>query len=314
MRAVPWMLALAPAAALLLAGCALAGCGLGAGTAPKATALLVTREFGAHVLHEQQHPQVQGQETVMRLLMRNERVTTRYSGGYVQSVDGLSAGSEGGRPVDWFYFVNGVSPAHGAAATEVSPGDHIWWDLHDWSQAQSIPAVVGSFPEPFQNGLEGKRLPVRVECAHVGGAACTAALEGLRAVGVLGAVSAPVPNSGEKVLRVLVGTWRDLSGDVAVKALSSGPSTSGVYARFSPEGSSLALLDPDGRTVRTLTAGAGLVAAVRREEAAPEWVLTGTDEAGVRLAAGALHADVLAHHFALALAPGLTQPLPAQGP
>ena len=35
-----------------------------------------------------------------------------------------------------------------------------------------MPAVVGSFPEPFLNGIGGKRLPVRVECTDVAGSAC----------------------------------------------------------------------------------------------------------------------------------------------
>ena len=32
------------------------------------------------------------------------------------------------------------------------------------------PAVVGSFPEPFLHGIDGKRLPVRIECADARGA------------------------------------------------------------------------------------------------------------------------------------------------
>ena len=83
----------------------------------------------------------------------------------MQSINGLSGGEEGGQPVDWFYYVNGVQATKGAAATDVHPGDQIWWDRHDWSQAEDIPAVVGSFPEPFLNGFGGKRYPVRVECA-----------------------------------------------------------------------------------------------------------------------------------------------------
>jgi hypothetical protein len=96
--------------------------------------------------------------------MRNAHVSSRYAGGFVESVNGLAGGSEHGAPVDWFYFVNGVQAPKGAAATTVHPGDHVWWDLHDWSQTEQVPAVVGSFPEPFLNGLEGKRLPVRIEC------------------------------------------------------------------------------------------------------------------------------------------------------
>ena len=89
----------------------------------------------------------------MSLLIRNARVVTRYSGGFVQSIDGVSGGRERGRPVDWFYYVNGSEAPLGAAATVVHPGDHIWWDRHDWSQTDHVPAVVGSFPEPFVNGI-----------------------------------------------------------------------------------------------------------------------------------------------------------------
>ena len=47
-------------------------------------------------------------------------------------------------------------------------GDRVWWDRHDWSAATRVPAVVGSFPEPFVHGIDGKRLPVRVECTDAG--------------------------------------------------------------------------------------------------------------------------------------------------
>ena len=31
-----------------------------------------------------------------------------------------------------------------------------------------VPAIVGAFPEPMRHGIEGKRLPVRVECEDSG--------------------------------------------------------------------------------------------------------------------------------------------------
>ena len=126
----------------------------------------------------------------MSLLMRNATVSTRYGGGFVQSIDGSAGGRSGGQPVDWFYYVNGVEAPKGAAATNVHPGDHIWWDLHDWSQTDDVPAVVGSFPEPFLNGIDGKRLPVRVECAAVSGDACRTVSSRLRALGVPAALAA----------------------------------------------------------------------------------------------------------------------------
>ena len=101
----------------------------------------------------------------MRLLQRNYDVETRYGGGFVQEIDGVAGGREDGRRVDWFYYVNGIEAPVGAAerrrrrrrARVVGPP-------RSGSAAQRVPAVVGSFPEPFASGLEGKRFPVRLVC------------------------------------------------------------------------------------------------------------------------------------------------------
>jgi hypothetical protein len=290
----------------------LAGCGLGAGPAPSAIELTVTRDFGAHTLRAWNAPRVHGQETVMSLLMRNATVTTRYGGGFVQSVNGF-AGATGSPPRDWFYYVNGVLAPQGAAATNIHPGDHIWWDLHDWSQTDTIPAVVGSFPEPFLNGIAGKRLPVRIECATIAAAPCQTVSSRLRALGVPAALAAIGPGDEPETLRVLVGPWQALAGTPAAHQLELGPRASGVYARVAPDGSALTLLDEQGAAARTLTAGAGLIAATRYAESAPVWVVTGTDTAGVALAAHAFDRAALANRFALVLAPG-GLPLPAPAP
>ncbi len=298
------------AAALLAV--ALAGCGLGAGPAPKAITLTVTRDFGAQTVRSTGPPHVHGQETVMSLLMRNATVSTRYGGGFVQSVDGAAGGSTGGQSRDWFYYVNGVQAPQGAASTNVHPGDHIWWDLHDWSQTDSVPAVVGSYPEPFLNGIDGKRLPVRIECASVSSEPCQTVSARLRALGVPAALAGVGPGDEPETLRVLVGTWNSLRGDPAAHQIELGPRSSGVYARFSASGAALTLLDEQGAVARTLPAGAGLLAATRYAEEAPTWVITGTDAAGVELAAHALDANTLARRFALALAPaGDVLPAPA---
>jgi hypothetical protein len=299
--------------ALALAG-AVAGCGLGAGSAPSAVQLLVTRDFGGRVLSRENTPHVQGEETVMSLLMRNDPVSTSYGGGFVQSIRGLSGGQEGGEPVDWFYYVNGVEANKGAAATDVHPGDHIWWDRHDWSQAEDVPAVVGSFPEPFLNGLGGKRWPVRIECANVTGFACTTVTARLRALGVPAAIAA-IGSSGEpETLRLMVGPWVKVGGDLTAHTLEAGPHASGVYARFSANGRTLSLLDQDGRQARVLGAHTGLIAATRNGESAPLWLVTGTDDAGVDLAAHDFQQSTLEDHFAVALSGATGIPLPVAGP
>jgi hypothetical protein len=293
---------------------ALAGCGLGASKAPTAVGPVITRDFGAQVVRSWGAPRARGQETVMSLLTRNASVSTRYGGGFVQSIDGLAGGHSGGRPVDWFYYVNGIEASKGAASTNVHPGDRIWWDRHDWSATDQIPAVVGSFPQPFLNGSEGKRLPVRVECASVSGYACRTVTARLRAAHVLAAVAALGAGVGaSKTLRVAVGAWRQIAGVSDVRELSDGPRSSGVYARFSASGATLTLLDQDARPVQTLTAGAGLIAATRTGEDAPVWSVTGTDAAGVARAAGAFDAATLKNRFAVAVGGGGPLALPRPG-
>lgn len=300
--------------ALVLLAAMCSGCGIGAGPAPSAVHLTLSSDFGAHVVHTWSAPKVQGQETVMSLLMRNATVSTRYSGGFVQSIDGLAGGSEGGQPLDWFYYVNGAEAPMGAAATTVHPGDHIWWDRHDWAQTDTIPAVVGSFPEPFLNGIEGKRLPVRIECADLAGAACRTVSTRLSGLGVPAALAA-IGLAGEpESLHILVGPWTAVRAGAGAGAIAEGPHASGVYTRFSANGATLTVLNEQGAPARTLGAGAGLIAATRYAEADPVWVVTGTDDAGAELAARSFDEAMLENHFALALLPGgAALPAPVRG-
>lgn len=295
---------------LLLALVTLTGCGLGAGPAPKAIKLTVTRDFGLKALQGSGPLKVNGQETVMSLLMRNYSVSTRYGGGFVQSIDGLAGGSEGGQPVDWFYYANGVQATLGAAANDVHPGDHIWWDHHDWSQTENIPAVVGSFPEPFLNGIDGKRYPVRIECTEVGAYACNTVTTRLRALGVPAAI-AGVGSGGEpQSLRVIVGDWAHIGGDLGAEGIQRGPRASGVYGIFSHDGTTLTPLTPSGRQLAALHGGTGLIAATRSGEDAPVWLVTGTDRNGVELAARDFDRATLEDRFAVALIPGKVLALP----
>ncbi|HEV3072343.1 MAG TPA: DUF4430 domain-containing protein [Solirubrobacteraceae bacterium] len=292
----------------------LAGCGLGPGAAPSGVQLTVSSDFGTAVLRQSSAPHVRGSETAMSLLMRNDNVSTRFGGGFVQSIAGRSGGQSHGQPIDWFYYVNGIEAPKGAADTVVHAGDRIWWDLHDWSQTENVPAVVGSFPEPFVHGVNGKRLPVRVECAEVQSASCHSVSARLRALGVPAAISTVVPGDAPDTLRLLVGPWHSVASDPAVQNIARGPGASGVYVRVSAHGA-LSVLDAAGRNVRTLTAGAGLIAATRYSEGGPVWVITGTDPFGVSAAVGAFNQSTLHNRFAVALAgPGATLAVPQPSP
>jgi Domain of unknown function (DUF4430) len=302
-----------PAALLALLGALavpLAGCGAGAGSAPAGTRLTVTQDFGARRQHELMAPKVSGQETVMRLLERNAKVTTRFGGGFVQSIDGVAGGRRAGRPVDWFYYVNGVEASEGAAAIRLHPGDRIWWDRHDWGAAMRVPAVVGSYPEPFVHGIGGKRLPVRIECADPAAPACDRVFKALAAQDVPAAKGGLRTAQVEQALRVVVGPWAAARGEAGLRQIEDGPARSGVYARPTADGRRIRLLDPTGRVARTLGPGTGLIAAAREGDGPPVWAVTGTDAAGVQAAAGAFGERTLRNRFAVAVAGGRAVALP----
>ncbi|HTZ05202.1 MAG TPA: DUF4430 domain-containing protein [Gaiellaceae bacterium] len=194
------------AAAALLAGC---GGGTGGG---KAT-LWVTRDEGKHLLLVRTVP---AGETAMQALARSTKLSTRYGGRFVESIDGL-AGSAGARH-DWFYFVNGIEADRGAAEYVLHPGDVEWWDYRDWGRVgESVPVVVGAFPEPFVHGYAGTVRP-----AVVVGADTAAARSLARLVHGKVGVSAP---PGANVLRLEGGparfTARKLPGG-AVELVYSG--------------------------------------------------------------------------------------------
>jgi hypothetical protein len=132
--------------ALVLAGCG--GGGHGHGTAT----LWVTRDRGAHVIYAGPVPAgLDGIQVVERKL----KVTTRYGGRYLQSIDGISGSLTDQR--DWFFFVNGIEGDRSATEVTLRPGDVLWWDYRRWSgSSMSVPLVLGAYPEPFIHGFPGK--------------------------------------------------------------------------------------------------------------------------------------------------------------
>ena len=292
-----------------------AGCGFGAGSETGDVTLTVTRDFGSEQLHEgiDQEKASEG-DTVMRLLQRKYDVKTRFGGGFVQEIDGIAGGRESGRRSDWFYYVNGIEAPVGAAERRVSAGDRVWWDHHDWGAAQRIPAVVGAFPEPFRSGENGKKLPIRLVCLGSEARSCDEVERRLSDAGVRNVARSNLESSPGEVLRILVGRWSEVRQDIAARQLEQGPGVSGVFAKPSPAGDRIALVDADGESERTLGAGAGLVAATTDQEDNPTWLITGTDDVGVAAAAAALTEDQLRFHFALAIDAGQGVPLPLDRP
>ena len=305
-------------AALLVAGIVLAavGCGFGEGsTRPGGGAVLrVTRDFGHKELGSTKLDSVRESETVMRMLRSDFDVTTRFGGRFVQSIDGLEGQGAGGQ-ADWFYWVNGLEADKGAAEWEVLPGDRIQWDHRDWGAAMRIPAIVGAYPEPFANGSEGKRRPVRVECERVGSPACSDARTRLNDVGVSTSGSSLGAPGTEAVTRLVVARWPRARIVRGAAGLEDGPEATGVFARFTRDGDTLELLDEKGRTARRVRRGdgVGLVLALQPRADELVWIVTALDDEGLAAGVRALDERKLRNAFAVAATGDRVEKLPLVG-
>jgi len=284
------------AAAVALCAVAAAGCGLGPGKDAGDVHLTVTRDYGTRALAERTES-IHESDTVLRVLDRGADISTRYGGGFVQSIDGLSGGQSGGRSSDWFFYVNGIESPVGAAQYDLSGGDRIWWDYRDWTSAMRVPAVVGSWPEPFAHGFQGRRWPVDLVC-EAPGRICNAVSRALSSAGATHSLG------NSEAITVDVGAWDNVGLDPAARLLSSPPSESGVFARFVGHHKPLLeLLNQRGESAGSIGKGGGLVAALRPGSGPPTWVVTGTDVKGAAAAAGLL-GDSLRNHYAVATQPG----------
>jgi len=265
--------------ALVLAVAALAGCGSSTGEDSDGISIMVTRDYGATDLAPLTREPVPPAGGLARILARHPN-------------------PRGGQSL----FVNGIGTDEPLSELEVHGGDRVWLDQHKPGAARDVRAVVGAFPEPFVHGIDGKRLPVRVECDDPRAGACAAVAEKLVALGVVAGRSIISRSAADETVRILVAPWKRMRGrEFEADSIDAGPRSSGVFARFDGSGERLLVLDRDGRVARTLGAGSGLIAATRSQARQPVWFVTGTDAAGVDAAARALDESVLAGRFALAI-------------
>jgi hypothetical protein len=285
-------------AALVLCAAAAAGCGLGPGKDEGHVSLTVTRDYGTKAL-VQKTDSIHESDNVLRVLDRSTDITTRYGGGFVQAINGLSGTQSGGRSSDWFFYVNGIESPIGAAQYDLSGGDRVWWDYRDWTAAMRVPAVVGSWPEPFLHGFQGKRFDAAVRC-RAAQPACDRVDAALKGAGATLASGGPTPDA----IVVLVGPWSAVRGDPTAGLLSEGPDRSGVFAHFvGVKKPLLDLLNQQGQPAGSIGKGGGLVAALRPGDGPPTWVVTGTDRRGV-MAATTLLGPQLRNRYAVATQPG----------
>lgn len=299
------MAAVAAAAAFVLGGC-----GVGAGPGTKDAGVQVTGDFGTQAIGAATEKHVPGSETQISLLQKHFKVSTSDGGGFVDSINGHKNGGHD----DWFYYVNGILAPKGAALTNVYKGDHVWWDLHDWTANSGVPAVVGSFPEPFTNGIAGEEFPTVLDCANNTQKACDIVSSELHKYGIKAGFQGLGTGAGSDSLAIVVGTWQEIQGTIAAELVGAGPSTSGVYAQFvGRRGQALELDNPKGEVTRTLHGDSGMIAAAEQQQAGqPTWLVTGNSPASVTAAARKMTVAGLHDHFAVVVSDGHVIPVPLQ--
>lgn len=265
--------------ALVVAGCHSKSKPAPAPGEPTAS-LVVTRDFGTRSLLDRR---VAPGQTVMTALRGVARIDTRYGGRFVQSIDGISGSLT--RTRDWTYFVNGLEARVGAAELTLHAGDRVWWDFHLWADLPTVPAVVGSFPEPFIHGTGRPARPVEVR----GSDALLAALrtDGARA------------GTATSHWRVLVGSDAALRADAAYRQATRSPLAQGVTVSMR---NGHVIGYAGGGKLLPLPGARAAIFAIRTSGGATLYV-TGVDAGAATNAATELatHPAIARHRYALAL-------------
>jgi hypothetical protein len=147
-------------AVLLLVPC---GCRLGSASLPEPVKIRViaTKDFGKELVFDREVV-VEKRLTAQDVLSKATDI--ELEGSYVVEFEGLRGDPQS---VYWMYYVNGFMSKWFASGYVMRPGDVMHWDFHDVSGAHhGSTAIIGSSPEPFVHGFEGKVRPTVVVYAN----------------------------------------------------------------------------------------------------------------------------------------------------
>ena len=143
--------------ALVLGGCSTQPLG---GTGEDITVRVVaTQNFGQELMFDETLEVPPG-TSAMAALKQVAEVETAYGGGFVNAIDGVRSGKG-----DWFIYANGILTNVGALDYALRDGDIEHWDLHEWGFRMFIPAIIGDFPEPLLHGYQGEDYPTVIAYA-----------------------------------------------------------------------------------------------------------------------------------------------------
>jgi len=257
--------------------------------------IVVTTDFGKEVMLEQTI-EVEPDTSALEALKGVATVETKYGGNFVDAINGISSQYMGanGSKKDWLWYMNGVSSNIGANDYVLKDNDIEHWDFRDWSYQQFIPAIIGEFPQPFLNGYQGKIKPTTIvyeewfqDCAQL-------LVETLSELGV-GELSAVIhnqlPKASQEQHNLIVLGRQD---NELILELNNLHKKLGFYTYF--KSGKLLVLNAKGEVASEYGAGSGLIQATQnpwnpKGVGAGEnvvWMISGTDDEGVRKAVQAL--------------------------
>jgi hypothetical protein len=301
-RALPLILLLLAA---IVAGCPAPPATTDSGGQSKVT-VAVTQDFGQKLILAKE-VEIEDGTDAMTALQSAAEVETKYGGGFVQSIEGLSSEYEGGsKKQDWLYYINGISLSLGARDYNLRDGDVEQWDFRDWSYQPMVPAIIGAFPQPFLSGVRGELKPTAVvyDPPFAEEAASLAAKLEERGVAEVTLNGAEALSNGVKRqsnLIILAGADNGL-----ILELNQLHKKLGFFAYF--EGGKIIVLDGKGEPAGEYGAGWGLVQATQNPWSpggvgsgeSVVFIVTGADETGIRSAVQALinNSDGLRYAYA----------------
>jgi hypothetical protein len=256
---------------------------------PTEVRLMVTRSFGSEIMLDIVAPVSTGR-SVMDLLVENSDVKTEYGGGMVVAIDGLEStfktvGSEEAQ--DWFYWVDGRMAGVGATAYELSGGETVWWDYHDWARAMAIPWSLDAVPACFSG--QGVEVIDALGCGTL-----DAWMESL---GVRPSVVADLQGPPEGKAVAIVDPQRAAATDWIASILQGG-TDAGVFAAVAD--GQITGLQSDG-TVATPLAAAAVVASRPDKPDDPVLLVVAADVEAADALLVLLTPERMAHKVALGL-------------
>lgn len=268
--------------------------------------MVVTRDFGKELILEEE-VELEAGTNAMAALQAVAEVETKYGGGFVQAINGISSEYEGGSQRDWFYYINGIALNLGAQEYILQDGDVEHWDFRHWSYLQFVPAIIGDFPQPFTGGCQGKLKPTAVVYEEPFPREAQVLAEKLREWGVAEVITTSDKQLSEETkkesnLIIIAGLENGL-----ISELNEVPKKLGFFAILQQD--KIIVLDGEGNPAGEFNAGYGLIQATQNpwhpkgvgSGESVVFMITGTDIDGVKSAASALidSSDRLRYAFAV---------------